>query len=124
MLCTNIVLRPLAYRLYPAHAASEEQEVTYSFELICRPDDESHMRALVLQAMSQSSLRLNALRNEDIEGTNRMKVTSRITGLGRLDEAPEQLAVRLSLEASVSSCVNVCRGPPRPTYENAISRGT
>src|SRR6202022_350799 len=45
VLCTNIVLRPLAYRLYPAQAAGEEQEVTYGFELVCNPDGEAHMRA-------------------------------------------------------------------------------
>lgn len=103
VLCTNIVLRPLAYRLYPSQAASEEQEVTYGFELICRPDDEAHMRALMLQAMSRSSLILNSLRSEDIEGTNKMKVTARITGMGRQDAALEQLVVRLYLEAGVSS---------------------
>jgi putative Mg2+ transporter-C (MgtC) family protein len=63
-LCTNIVLRPLSYRLYPAQAAIEEQEVTSGFELVCRPDDEAHMRALILQAMSRSSLTLNSLRSE------------------------------------------------------------
>src|ERR1700749_4946204 len=52
VLCTNVVLRPLAYRLYPAQAAAVEQEVTYGFELICRPEDEAHMRALMLQGMS------------------------------------------------------------------------
>ena len=103
VLCANIVLRPLAYKLYPAQAASEEQEVTYGFELICRPEDEAHMRALMLQAMSRSPLTLTSLRSEDIEGTNRMKVTSRIRGLGRQDDALEQLVVRLSLEAGVSS---------------------
>ncbi len=56
VLGTNVVLRPLAYRLYPAQASGEEHEVTYRFELICRPDDEAHMRALLLQAMSQNSL--------------------------------------------------------------------
>jgi putative Mg2+ transporter-C (MgtC) family protein len=103
VLCTNIVLRPLAYRLYPAQISSQEQEVTYGFELICRPDDEAHMRALLLQAMSRSSLTLNSLRSEDIEGTHKMKVTARITGLGRQDNSLEQLVVRLSLEAGVSS---------------------
>jgi uncharacterized membrane protein YhiD involved in acid resistance len=49
VLTTNIVLRPLAYRLYPAQASGPEQEVTYGFELICRPEDEAHMRALLLQ---------------------------------------------------------------------------
>jgi len=103
VLCANIVLRPLAYRLYPAQVASEEQEVTYGFELICRPEDEAHMRALMLQAMARSTLTLTSLRSEDIEGTSKMKVTSRIRGLGRQDEALEQLVVRLCLEAGVSS---------------------
>jgi putative Mg2+ transporter-C (MgtC) family protein len=103
VLSTNVVLRPLAYRLYPAQAAAVEQEVTYGFELICRPEDEAHMRALMLQGMSRSSLALASLRSEDIEGTSKMKVTAQIKGLGRQDDALEQLVVRLSLEAGVSS---------------------
>ena len=103
VLCTNLVLRPLTYRLYPAQAASAEQEVSYGFELICRPEDEAHMRALLLQTMSRSPLTLTSLRSEDIEGTNKMKITARIAGLGRQQEALEQLVVRLSLEAGVSS---------------------
>jgi putative Mg2+ transporter-C (MgtC) family protein len=62
VLVTNIVLRPLAYRLYPAQSSGEEQEVTYGFELACRQEDEAHMRALLLQAMSRSTLTLTALR--------------------------------------------------------------
>jgi putative Mg2+ transporter-C (MgtC) family protein len=103
VLGTNVVLRPLAYRLYPTHATGEEQEVIYGFELICRPDDEAHMRALLLQAMSRSSLTLTGLRSEDIEDTPKMKVTAQIKGVGRQDDALEQLVVRLSLEAGVSS---------------------
>lgn len=103
VLCTNVVLRPIAYRLYPAQAAAVEQEVTYGLELICRPEDEARMRALMLQGMSRSSLTLGGLRSEDIEGTNKMKVTAQIKGLGRQDDALEQLVVRLSLEAGVSS---------------------
>ena len=103
VLATNIVLRPLSYRLYPAQTASPEHEVTYGFELICRRDDEAHMRAQMLQSVSQSALTLNSLRSEDIEGTNKLKITARITGLGRQHEALEQLVARLSLEAGVSS---------------------
>lgn len=103
VLCTNIVLRPLAYRLYPAQASGAEQEVTYAFELICNPDGEAHIRALLLQAMSRSSLILTSLRSEDIEDTARMKVTAQIKGLGRQDTDLEQLVVRLSLESGVSS---------------------
>src|SRR6204780_461950 len=83
VLCTNIVLRPLAYRLYPAQASGDEQEVTYGFELICRPEDEAHMRALLLQAMSRSSLTLTGLRSDDVEGSARMKGMAQIKRLGR-----------------------------------------
>lgn len=104
VLCTNLVLRPLTYRFYPVQvSASKDEEVAYGFELICRPEDEAHMRALMLQTMSRSPLTLTSLRTEDIEGTNRMRVTAHIRGLGRQDEALEQLVVRLSLEAGVSS---------------------
>jgi hypothetical protein len=48
-------------------------------------------------------LALGGLRSEDIEGTTQMKVTAQIKGLGRQDDALEQLVVRLSLEAGVSS---------------------
>jgi putative Mg2+ transporter-C (MgtC) family protein len=77
--------------------------VTYGFELACRQEDEAHMRALLVQAMSRSSLMLTALRSEDIDGTPKMKVTAQIKSLGRQDEALEQSVVRLSLEAGVSS---------------------
>ena len=103
VLSTNIILRPLSYRLYPAQTGGEEQESAYGFELICRPEDEAHMRALMLQGISATSLALTALRSEDIEGTDKMKITARIRGLGRQDQALEQLVARLSLERSVSS---------------------
>jgi hypothetical protein len=61
------------------------------------------MRALMLQATSRSSLTLTSLRSWDIEGTARMKMTARITGIGRQNEALEQIVARLSLEAGVSS---------------------
>ena len=100
---TNVLLRPLSYKLYPVQTPGGEQEVTYGLELICQPEDEAHMRALLLQGMSLSPLTLAALRSEDIEGTNKMKVTAQVRTLGRQDGALEQLVVRLSLEAGVSS---------------------
>ena len=94
---------PSIHRLHPAQVSGEEHEITYGFELICRPEDEAHMRALLLQGMSGNTLVLTSLRSEDIEGTNKMKVTARVMGLGRQDQALEQLVVRLSLEVGVSS---------------------
>jgi putative Mg2+ transporter-C (MgtC) family protein len=103
VLIANLALRPLAYRFYPSQQAGLEQEVTYVCDLVCRPEDEAHIRALLLQAIAQTPLTLTALKSEDIEGTGRMKVLAQIRGLGRRDQALEQLVVRLSLEGGVSS---------------------
>jgi hypothetical protein len=46
---------------------------------------------------------LAALKSEDIEGTKKMRVAAQIRGLGRQDQAMEQLVARLSLEGSVTS---------------------
>jgi putative Mg2+ transporter-C (MgtC) family protein len=103
VLLTNVGLRPLAYRLYPTRQTGDEQEVIYNLELTCRPEDETHIRALFLQTMASSPLTLTSLRSEDIEGTPKLKVTAQIRGLGRHDAALEQLVVHLSLEPGVTA---------------------
>jgi putative Mg2+ transporter-C (MgtC) family protein len=103
VLLTNVVLRPIAYHIYPSRQTGEEQEVTYLCELVCRADGEAHIRALLVQAMAQSALTLTGLKSEDIEGTDKLRVTAQLRGLGRQDQALEQIVVRLSLEAGVSS---------------------
>ncbi len=112
VLATNVVLRPLAYRLSPTPAsdAGADQELTYVCELICRPEDEARMRALVVQGVAQSALILTGLRSEDIEGTNRLKITAQVQGIGRQNSALEQLVSRLSLEPGVSSVSWAVRG--------------
>jgi putative Mg2+ transporter-C (MgtC) family protein len=54
VLLANVVLRPLAYRLHPIQQTGREQEVTYAFKLICRVEDEAHIRALLLQALART----------------------------------------------------------------------
>jgi putative Mg2+ transporter-C (MgtC) family protein len=103
VLLTNVVLRPIAYHIYPSRQTGEEQEVTYLCELVCLAGSEAHIRALLLQAMAQSPLTLSGLKSEDIEGTDKLRVTARLRGLGPRDETLEQIVVRLSLEPGVSS---------------------
>ncbi len=104
VLLTNIVLRPLAYRFHPIQqSGGEEQDVTYTFELICRVEDEAHMRTLLLHAMGNKSLLLTSLSSEDLEGSPKVKVSALIKGLGRQDESLEQLVAQLSLEPGVTS---------------------
>jgi putative Mg2+ transporter-C (MgtC) family protein len=103
VLLTNVILRPLAYKLYPSQQASPEQEIIYTFELVCRSEDEARIRALLTQEIARSALTLSALKSEDIEGTPKLKVSAQIRGFGRQDQPLEQLIARLSLETGVTA---------------------
>jgi putative Mg2+ transporter-C (MgtC) family protein len=103
VLIANIALRPLAYKLHPIQPADGEEEVTYAFELVCRTEDETHIRALLLQALARTSLSLISLRSEDIEGTPKLRVSAQIRGLGRQHEPLEGMVGRLSLEPGVTA---------------------
>jgi putative Mg2+ transporter-C (MgtC) family protein len=103
VLLTNIVLRPLAYRIAPGQQAGGEQEVTYDCQLICRAEDEAHVRSLLVQTMAHSPLTLLGLKSEDLDNTGKLRVVAQLRGLGRQDHALEQIIVRLSIEAGVSS---------------------
>ena len=98
VLATNVILRPLAYRLYPAQASGEEQEVTYGFELICDQVDEAHMRgAYAAGRRRRAALTLTAC-GARTSRARQNAMTAHIKGLGRQDAALEQLVVRLSLK--------------------------
>jgi putative Mg2+ transporter-C (MgtC) family protein len=103
VLAANVVLRPIAYRLHPIQQVGIEEEVTYLCELVCRAEDEAHIRPLLVQTMTQNPLTLVGLKSEDIEGTAKLKVVAHIRSLGRQDQVLEQLIARLSFEPSVSS---------------------
>jgi putative Mg2+ transporter-C (MgtC) family protein len=103
VLLANIGLRPLAYKLHPIQQASGEEEVTYAFELVCRAEDETHIRALLLQSLARTPLSLISLRSEDIEGTTKLKVSAQIRGFGRQHEPLEGMVGHLSLEPGVSA---------------------
>jgi putative Mg2+ transporter-C (MgtC) family protein len=103
VLLTNVVLRPIGYHIYPSQQTGAEQEVTYLCELVCLAEGEAHIRALLVQAMAQSPLTMTGLKSQDIEGTDKLRVAAELRGLGRHDQALEQIVVRLSLEAGVSS---------------------
>lgn len=103
VLLTNVGLRPLSYRLYPIQHAGPEQETIYAIELVCLSQDEIRIRALLTQEIAHSTLALSALKSEDVEGTQKLKVSAQIRGLGHQGHPLEQLIARLSLEAGVTA---------------------
>jgi putative Mg2+ transporter-C (MgtC) family protein len=101
----HVALRPIARQLdrLPATEESEVQTV-YRFRAVCRSDEEAHIRALVVQAISRDEFVLRAVRSEDIDqGTDLVEVEAELQRFGRDDVALEAAVSRLSLEPSISS---------------------
>jgi putative Mg2+ transporter-C (MgtC) family protein len=79
-------------------------QTLYRFRVVCRSDDEAHIRASVAQALSGGQFVLTALRSEDLDsGTGRVEVIAELQRLGRDDIGLESAVSRLSLEPGVSA---------------------
>jgi putative Mg2+ transporter-C (MgtC) family protein len=103
VLITNLVLRPLAYRINRASNEPAEQEILYRFRCTCRAQEEAHIRALLLQNVGRTPLALLALQSKDHETGDRVDVQADMKVVGRKDEYLEQIVTRLSLEPSVTA---------------------
>ncbi len=104
VLIANLVLRPLGYRINQQPLKGTELELCYRCEVVCRGQDEAHVRALLLQAMSNSKLQLRSLYSEDLEESpDRVSVEADLVTQERNDALLEQIVSRLSLESGVIS---------------------
>jgi putative Mg2+ transporter-C (MgtC) family protein len=82
VLLANIGLRPLAYRIHPALPDASPIETTYELNMICRASDEAHIRTLLLTTISQSTVGLQSIRSEDIDGSDRTTVRAEVITSG------------------------------------------
>jgi len=103
VLLANILLRPLAYNINRQPIKNTEVEICYQCSIICRSEDEAHVRALILQAVNSQSLMLRALKSEDLDNPTKVEVKAQLVTLDRDDVLLEQVVSRLSLEAGVSA---------------------
>jgi putative Mg2+ transporter-C (MgtC) family protein len=103
VLMTNILLRPLAYKLHPRAQEATARETNYHFELVCKRLDEARMRGILMQTVSRLPVSLYALASEDIDNSERMLIDADLRCAFRNDESLEQLVARMSLEDGVTS---------------------
>jgi len=97
----NVCLRPVGKALNRGKGATDA-EITYSFRITARSEQEAHMRALLLYAIGGQPLLLKSLRSDDIEHTDKVEVHAILTRTGRQNVLLEQIVSRLSLEPGVS----------------------
>ncbi|AFZ47174.1 MgtC/SapB transporter [Cyanobacterium stanieri PCC 7202] len=102
VLISNTVLRPLGYRINQQPLENTELELCYVCSLMCRSKHEAKVRALLLQGVSNSHLKLRSLCSEDIEDTmDRVEVEAEMVTQTRDDDLLESIVSRLSLEPNV-----------------------
>ncbi len=102
VLAANLILRPLGYRINQQPLKGTELELCYRCDVVCRAQDETHVRALLLQAVSGGKLQLRSLYSEDLEDTpDRVSVEAELVTQERNDAFLEQIVSRLSLEPGV-----------------------
>jgi putative Mg2+ transporter-C (MgtC) family protein len=86
---TNVVLRPLAYRIHPVLPDPVQALTAYEVNLTCHSADESHLRTLLLSTITQSQATLQSIHSEDVEGSDRMNVRADVSVQGRRNEVME-----------------------------------
>jgi putative Mg2+ transporter-C (MgtC) family protein len=99
----NLLLRPVAQKINRQPKEAMEEEFRYQIKITCREDDESHVRFIILQAVSACPLVLRSIDSEDVMGGQKVKVTADVISPNKHDSMLEQVVSRLSLERGVSA---------------------
>lgn len=100
VVAANILLRPIGLAINRGKGATE-LEIDYVFRITTQPDQEAHLRVLLLNSIGGQPVLLKSLKSDDVEG-QKVNIQAVLSSTGRQDLVLEQIASRLSLEPSVS----------------------
>jgi len=80
-----------------------ELELCYRCSVVCHSQNEAHVRALLLQTVSDGKMHLRSLQSEDLEISNKVEVEADLVTQERNDAFLERIVSRLSLSPEVSA---------------------
>lgn len=103
VLLTNLLLRPLAYRLHPVLPEVIPDETLYEVRLACRTRSAPHIRALLLSTIARLPVTLQSIHGEQDDTRDQTHLRAEMTTAGRNNEALEQVVIRLSIEDDVAN---------------------
>ncbi|WP_327141232.1 MgtC/SapB family protein [Nocardia sp. NBC_01327] len=99
----NIALRAVGHAVDKRPESGEEQSVAYAFAAVTDDDNEAHVRALLVQALTRTDFRLVSVASENTGTPGRVEVRAELIGERRDDRQMESAVSRLSMEPSVTS---------------------
>jgi putative Mg2+ transporter-C (MgtC) family protein len=103
VIAVNLLLRPLVQRINRQPLAAGELQSGYVVNVVCKGEREAHVRALLLQGLSDGAIHLRRLDSSNIEDSDRVEVLAVLSADRRTDGILEQIVGRLSLEPSVTA---------------------
>jgi putative Mg2+ transporter-C (MgtC) family protein len=103
VLLTNVVLRPLAYRLHPVLPDATPAETMYEVRLACKESATGHIRSLLLSTINGLPVTLHSIYSEADGNLEQTHLRAELITAGRNNEALEQVVMRLSIEDDVSN---------------------
>ncbi|MGZ3743371.1 MAG: MgtC/SapB family protein [Pseudobdellovibrionaceae bacterium] len=103
IVCTNVLLRPVAMRLNHLPHEQVEQSIKYQIQITCRGREEIHIRQLVLHSVQSTAIVLRSIHSEEIEGCQKIRVIAELESQIKNPSLLEQIVSRISLEKGVTA---------------------
>ncbi|MFD4439960.1 MgtC/SapB family protein [Nocardia sp. NPDC058519] len=103
IIAVNVALRAAGRAVDRAPDSGAEQSVRYIFRALTDDDNEAHVRALLVQALTRTDFRLTSIASANTGVPSRVEVLAELIGDDRDDRQMESAVSRLSLEPSVTS---------------------
>lgn len=102
ILLANIGLRFLQRTIAREHLNREELELPYRLRIICHEKDEGHIRATLLNLISEGPLVMTSLQSEDAEYAGKIEVNADLLASQGQRHVMERIVSKMSMEATVS----------------------
>jgi putative Mg2+ transporter-C (MgtC) family protein len=99
----NLALRPIVMRINRQPLEQTELVRHYGVSIVCRAEQEAHVRALMLQGFAANGLQLTELESADLPDSDRVEITAEVNADRTSAAALEQIVGRLSLEPAVTA---------------------
>ncbi|WP_199543736.1 MgtC/SapB family protein [Paraburkholderia kururiensis] len=104
VLLTNTVLRDVSRMINATPVSAADLVQLYALTIVCREEDEIHIRAAISNSMYAAPLSFQSLASEDVaDQPGRIRVTATLKLHPKDQSKLELMASRLSMEKSVSS---------------------
>jgi putative Mg2+ transporter-C (MgtC) family protein len=103
VVAVNVALRVVGRVIDRRPNTGDEQPTTYTFYAVTRDEQEAHVRALLVQALTRTEFRVVSIASTNTDIAGHVEVRAELVGDRRDDRQMESAVSRLSLEPSVSA---------------------